>query len=125
MAKKENPTAAEKVAKAEKATKKVEKAKNPNGNFFVRAAKRIKKFFKDSKGDLKKIVWPDKKTVLKSTGIVLAMVGVCALVIFGVDEILSLILAGLKKAAEAVANNSEAATETTTAAKIALSKFLG
>lgn len=125
MAKKENPTAAEKVAKAEKATKKVEKAKNPNGNFFVRAAKRIKKFFKDSKGDLKKIVWPDKKTVLKSTGIVLAMVGVCALVIFGVDEILSLILAGLKKAAEAVANNSEATTEATTAAKIALSKFLG
>ena len=72
MAKKEISQAAEKVAAAEK--KKDKKPANPNGNVFQRAGKAIKKFCKDLKGEIKKIVWPDRNTVLKSTGVVLSLI---------------------------------------------------
>ena len=52
-------TAAEKVAKAEKAKAKASKPKNPNGNIFVRFGKGFKKFWKDFRGEIKKITWPD------------------------------------------------------------------
>ena len=35
---------------------------------------RIKSFFVDCKNEIKKIVWPTQKTVLKNTGIVLMMI---------------------------------------------------
>ena len=58
-----NEEAAKKVADAEKASKKSAK-KDGKPNVFVRIAKAIAKFFKDLKGETKKIVWPDAKTVL-------------------------------------------------------------
>ena len=100
MAKKEVSQAAEKVAAAEK--QKGKKPANPNGNIFVRAGKAIKKFCKDIKGETKKIVWPDAKTVLKSTAVVLVVVLVCALAIFAVDQLLALVLSLLERAAESV-----------------------
>ena len=81
MANNEINDAAKKVAEAEK--KKDKKPANPNGNWFKRAGKAIKKFFKDLKGEIKKIVWPDGKTVFKSTLVVLAAVAICGLAIFG------------------------------------------
>lgn len=108
MAKKEVSKAAEKVAAADKKEK---KPANPNGNIFVRAGKAIKKFCKDLKGEIKKIVWPDAKSVLKSTLIVLAVVAVCGLVIFGVDQLLSWIISLLQGAAENIANGAETATD--------------
>ena len=113
MAKKEVSQAAEKVAAAEK--KKDKKPANPNGNIFVRAGKAIKKFCKDIKGEIKKIVWPDAKTVLKSTAIVLLVVAVCGLVIFGIDQLLSLSLSELQDVA-AKASAETTTTTTTTAA---------
>ena len=103
MAKKEVSQAAEKVAAAEK--QKDKKPANPNGNIFVRAGKAIKKFCKDIKGETKKIVWPDAKTVLKSTAIVLVVVIVCALAIFAIDQLLALLLSLLERAAESVGNS--------------------
>ncbi len=120
MAKKEVSKAAEKVAAADKKEK---KPANPNGNIFVRAGKAIKKFCKDLKGEIKKIVWPDAKTVLKSTAVVLVVVAVCGLAIFAVDQLLSLGLSGLKDVA---ANLSDSANTTTTSAStgmISLGKF--
>ena len=35
--------------------------------FFKRIASGIKRFFKDTKSELKKVVWPSKKTVLNNT----------------------------------------------------------
>ena len=110
MAKKELSQAAEKVAAAEK--QKDKKPANPDGNIFVRSGKAIKKFCKDIKGEIKKIVWPDAKTVLKSTAIVLLVVAICGLVIFGIDELLSLGLSALKDGAAKLATD----TATTTAA---------
>ncbi len=122
MAKKENSSAQEKVAAAEK--KKNKKPSNPNGNWFVRAGKAIKKFFKDTKGEIKKIVWPDAKTVLKSTLVVLAAVAVCAAAIFVIDQLLSLGLAGLKNIAGRLSESTaEEVESTTTAAMVALSNL--
>ena len=55
-------------AKKEKDSKKKDKSKKQGG---------IAKWFKDLKLELKKVVWPNKKTVLKNTGTVL----LCSLVI--------------------------------------------
>ena len=111
MAKKEVSNAAEKVAAAEK--KKDKKPANPNGNFFVRAAKAIKKFCKDLKGEVKKIVWPDAKTVLKSTLVVLAAVAVCGIAIGVVDWLLSQGLSLLEMAAAKVGGAADAVATAT------------
>ena len=100
MAKKELSQAAEKVAAADK--KKEKKPANPDGNIFVRAGKAIKKFCKDLKGETKKIVWPDAKTVLKSTGVVLVVVIICALIIGGIDWLLSQGISLLERAAQSI-----------------------
>ncbi len=114
MAKKEVSQAAEKVAAAEKKNDK--KPANPNGNFFVRAGKAIKKFCKDLKGEIKKIVWPDAKTVIKSTLIVLAVVLVVGLVIFGIDTALTKSISLL----QGLADKADAAAEVTTQAAAAI-----
>ena len=116
-----NEKAAEKVVAADKKEK---KPANPNGNIFVRAGKAIKKFCKDLKGEIKKIVWPDAKTVLKSTAVVLVVVAICGLAIFAVDQLLSLGLSGLKDVAQSIGESAD--TTTTTAARtgmIGLGKF--
>lgn len=90
MAKKENSEAAEKVAKAGKvSTKKSEKAKAGKPNIFVRMGKGIKRFFKDFRGETKKIQWPGGKEVLKSTGVVLLAVAIVGVCIFAIDWLLS------------------------------------
>lgn len=109
MAKKEVSQAAEKVAAAEK--KKDKKPANPNGNIFVRAGKAIKKFCKDLKGEIKKIVWPNAKTVVKSTGIVLLVVAVCGVVIFGVDQLLIFLLSLLNLRENPFASDTASTTE--------------
>ena len=123
MAKKEVSQAAEKVAAAEKKNEK--KPANPNGNFFVRAGKAIKKFCKDLKGEIKKIVWPDAKTVLKSTAVVLAVVIACAIVIGLIDWLLSGSISLLERGAEALAAKEETTTAATAAAMSLSNYFIG
>ncbi len=85
MAKDKNSEAAKKVADAEKASKKKSAKNDGKPNVFVRAAKAIAKFFKDLKGETKKIVWPGAKLVLKNTGIVLAVVLIVGIAIWAID----------------------------------------
>jgi preprotein translocase subunit SecE len=58
--------------------------------------KRVIGFFKDYKSEVKKIVWPGIKDVVKNTGIVLVMCLIIGLFIFAIDkglgELLKLIL---------------------------------
>ena len=58
--------------------------------------KKIKSFFVDYKNELKKIVWPTQKTVLKNTGIVLAMIFVIGIFVAALDtgllKLLSLVM---------------------------------
>ncbi len=105
--------AAEKVAKAAKGN--TNKKNKPN--FFVRSGKVMKKFYKDFKGECKKIVWPDAKTVLKSTGVVILVVAIVALVVYGIDQGLSAGVQGLKGLAEPETTTSVAETTTSVAAE--------
>lgn len=126
MAKDQNSEAAKKVADAEKASKKKAGKNGDRPNFFVRAAKAIAKFFKDLKGETKKIVWPNAKTVLKNTGIVLAVVLIIGagiwLIDWGLSEGINAVLGieiGAEETTEAAAGETTtlaAAGETTTAA---------
>ncbi len=57
--------------------------KKPNA--FARFFKRVGKFFRDCKGELKKIVWPTPKSVFKNTGVVLVTIIVLGLFVFLLD----------------------------------------
>ena len=90
-AKTEESKAAEKVAKAAKGSSKKDKP-----NFFVRSGKGTKKFFKDFKGECKKIDWPNAQTILKSTGVVLLVVALVSVFVFALDFGLKEGIEGLK-----------------------------
>ena len=73
MADEKKVTDAEVAAKKAKKTEK--KAKKAPSKFSPKnIGKGIVRFFKDLRGETKKIVWPDAKMVVKSTGVVLATV---------------------------------------------------
>ncbi len=110
MAKNEKSEAAEKIAAAEKV--KAKKPKSDKPNIFVRAWKTIVRFFKDLRGETKKIVWPDGKTVLKSTGVVLAVVVVFTIVIWAIDL-------GLSKSIDLLSDLARNSDETTATSEIA------
>ena len=93
-AKTEESKAAEKVAKAAKGSNKKDKP-----NFFVRSGKGAKKFFKDFKGECKKIDWPNAQTILKSTGVVLLVVALVSVFVFALDFGLKEGIEGLKNIA--------------------------
>ena len=69
--------------------------KKPNA--LVRFAKKTSKFFRDCKGEVKKIVWPAPKTVFKNMGVVMVTMIVLGLFVFGLDtlfmKLLSLVMA--------------------------------
>ena len=82
MADKEQKVAQQSTAKDKPAK---EKAKKPNA--FVRFFKRVAKFFRDCKGEIKKIVWPTPKATFKNTGVVLVTILVVALFVFLLDTV--------------------------------------
>lgn len=59
--------------------------------------KRLGRFLKQSWSELKKVSWPNFQTVVKNTGIVLAVVLFFLLVILGVDALFSFLLINLPK----------------------------
>ena len=93
-----------KTVKKEDTSKAVKKT-----NIFKRMGKAIAKFFKDLRGETKKIVWPGRHMVLKSTGIVLAAI----LVIGAVIWLLDFAVSGAVKGLSNIANKTEV-TETVT-----------
>ncbi len=63
---------------AEKTTKK-------KANILVRMGKGIVRFFRDTKGEMKKVVWPTKNQVLNNFIVVAVFVVLCAVLIFALD----------------------------------------
>ncbi len=55
--------------------------------FFKRIASGIKRFFKDTKSELKKIAWPSRKTVLNNTGVVIIVLVISSVGIGIIDFI--------------------------------------
>lgn len=72
-----------KDSSAKSSKKEKTKAKKPN---------RVVKFFKDLKSELKKVVWPSRKTVVNNTGIVLAVMLIVGLFLTGVDTALGFVV---------------------------------
>ena len=56
-------------------------------NGFVRFVKRVTKFFRDCRGEVKKIVWPTPKATFKNTGVVLETNIVAAQFVFLLDTV--------------------------------------
>ena len=76
-----------------KPVKKAEKNKKPN--VFVRIGRWFKKTFSDMWSELKKVTWPKFPTVVKQTGVVLAVVLFFLVIVtafnLGLSELLRLI----------------------------------
>lgn len=118
-------TDAEVTAKAAKADAKKVKEKKPSKFAPKNIWAAIKRFFKDLRGETKKIVWPNRQMVLKSTGVVLASILVIGIGIWVIDFALSGAVTAVNKAAakveetttEPVTEKTEAEVETTVADK--------
>lgn len=87
------------VAKADtsetaKSEKKEKKEKKPKQH-------KVKRFFKDLRGETKKIVWPGRKMVIKSTGVVLVAILIIGAGIWVIDYALSGALKAFNEAADA------------------------
>lgn len=91
------------------------------GHAFARMGKGIARFFKDEKGECKKIVWPDRKTVLKSSLVVIVCVVILGFVIWLIDTGLSESVKALINLAERVGSEED----TTAAAGRIVSGLLG
>jgi preprotein translocase subunit SecE len=111
------------------------KDKKPSKFSPKNIGKGIARFFKDLRGETKKIVWPGRKMVIKSTGIVLAAILVIGAGIWAIDFAVSGAVTAMNKAAnetttaaaevvedttdEAVEDTTEASDEETTEATTA------
>lgn len=80
MAKKELDSLDEKKSKKTSSKKSAKNDKKPG--FFAR----IKKWFHDLRSEFKKVTWPDKKTVINHTSVVLAVVIVFSVFLGLLDE---------------------------------------
>lgn len=85
-----------KSAKSDKKSGKDNKdAKSKKPNIFVRMGRAVKRFTKDFKGEVKKITWPDAKSVFKGAGVVIAAVLIVGIPIwiadFGLAELIGLL----------------------------------
>ncbi len=76
-----------KKAKAAESKAKAKKSSEPKRGLMQKA--------KEVTGELKKVTWPTFGQVVKTTGIVIAVVLICALVLLGIERLLSLGYQGL------------------------------
>ncbi|MDE6149619.1 MAG: preprotein translocase subunit SecE [Ruminococcus sp.] len=76
-------------SKASKSKKESAKSEKKKGG--------IKKFLKDLRSEIKKVVWPTKKQIINNTGIVLTVMVIMGLFLAGID-------AGLGAAVKALLN---------------------
>lgn len=54
-----------------------------------------KKYYKDLKSEIKKVVWPSAEKVRNNTGVVLAVMLVCGMLLFGIDSLLAVAVKAL------------------------------
>ena len=61
-------------------------------NFFARTGKRLSRWFREMKSELKKVVWPSKEDTKTNTVVVLVTVAIAAVVMIALDAIFGGIL---------------------------------
>lgn len=64
-------------------------------NFF----QRLGRSFRDMKGEMKRVIWPSKRDVVKNTVIVLIFVVISGLIVSGIDALFSFLVKLLLKTA--------------------------
>ena len=88
---------ADKETKAVQSTEakpaKKDKAKKPNA--FVRRIKAIGKYFREMKSELKKVVWPSRKQVIRNTLVVILVVLVLGILIWIFDWLAAAVVKAL------------------------------
>ncbi|MCR5090486.1 MAG: preprotein translocase subunit SecE [Oscillospiraceae bacterium] len=57
--------------------------------------KRVGKWFREMKSELKKVVWPSKTTLIKNSGISLGVMVIFAVVLWGFDELAQMLVRAL------------------------------
>ncbi len=100
MAKKDNRDAVstdvdKKTAPAKAPKVKESKSKKAKANIFVRAARRIKKFWKEYWSELKKVSWMSWKDIRKNTALVAVTVVAFSVAIGLIDTAFGTIIEGL------------------------------
>lgn len=85
MAKEINETSAQKPEKAKKA------------NIFVRAGKRIARWFREMKSELKKVVWPTRSQTLNNVIVAAVVMIGSGIVIWAFDQLAMLVVNSLIK----------------------------
>lgn len=71
------------------------KEKKAEGNWFQNAWNGIKRWFREMKSELKKVVWPSKKTTMKNVLVAVTVMVVSGIVIWAFDQIAMLIVQAL------------------------------
>lgn len=99
--------------KKEKTTAEVKKDKAPAKKKERKVGPAIKKFFKDFKGEWKKVTWPSGKTVLNSSIVVIVIVAIVGVAIMLVDN-------GLTAVIDALVNLANSKDDATTKEMISL-----
>ena len=64
-------------------------------NFFARAGKRISRWFREMKSELKKVVWPTKSQMVNNTVIVLVCTLIVGICIWVFDAVANLFVQGI------------------------------
>jgi preprotein translocase subunit SecE len=88
-----------KAVNTSEAKKSDKKDKKPSKFSPKNIGKGIARFFKDLRGETKKIVWPGRQMVIKSTGVVLASILVIGIFIWAIDFAVSGAVTAVNKAA--------------------------
>ncbi len=68
---------------------------NKKENFLVRSGRRIGRWFREMKSELKKVVWPSKSQMVNNTLVVLACVVVVGIFIWIFDAVAGLVVNGI------------------------------
>lgn len=61
-------------------------------NWFKRAWNGIKRWFREMKSELKKVVWPTKKQVMKNTIVAVTVMVVSGVVLWAFDQVAMLVV---------------------------------
>jgi len=62
------------------------------GNWFSRAWAAVKRWFREMKSELKKVVWPNRKTTTKNVIVALTVMVASGIVVWAFDQIAMLIV---------------------------------
>jgi preprotein translocase subunit SecE len=61
--------------------------KDKKENFFVRMGKGSSRWFRDMRGELKKVVWPTRKQLINNSVVAIVIMAVSSVVVWGFDQV--------------------------------------